>query len=326
MSTSQASPATILIVDDEPLVLAALRPTLERERFHVIACSNPETALALLVEHDIAVIISDQKMPEMPGHVFSIESRRLRPNASRILLTAVVSLPTVVDAINKGEIFRFVAKPWLREELLATVRNAVQRNELIMGNDELQAETQQRRERPQIRILARLLCRRPRLGLVRPRSSTPHSKLGDDRSRGDRHIHIGLDHARRCRRTGRTRRLHPEALLFRLVGRLLRRRSCLGLDRGERAPANLHAANPPIYRSGSSPLDPPPVPAGSTRTANPAFARVGASVANRTFQSAKGGFRPGRDRRRGRSNCEIGNPAISATIHLIHGFAARQAR
>ncbi len=132
---------TILIVDDEPVVLTALRLTLERERYHVISCSNPPEALAVLANHDIAVIISDQKMPEMTGIEFLLESRRIRPHASRILLTAVVSLPTVVDAVNKGEIFRFVAKPWLREELLATVRNAVQRNELILHNKGLQAQT-----------------------------------------------------------------------------------------------------------------------------------------------------------------------------------------
>lgn len=141
-SASPASLSTILIVDDEPVVLAALQQTLEREKFHVVACSSPMKALAILAERDFAVIISDQKMPEMLGLDFLIESRRLRPHASRILITAVLSLPTIVDAINKGEIFRFVAKPWLREELIATVRNAVQRHELVTHNTVLQAETQ----------------------------------------------------------------------------------------------------------------------------------------------------------------------------------------
>lgn len=143
--SSSASPpppsATILIVDDEPIVLNALKDTLERERFHVVACNSPIKALAIIAEHDFGVIISDQKMPEMIGLDFLVESRRLRPNASRILITAVLALPTIVDAINKGEIFRFVAKPWLREELIATVRNAVQRHELVMQNHALLAET-----------------------------------------------------------------------------------------------------------------------------------------------------------------------------------------
>jgi response regulator RpfG family c-di-GMP phosphodiesterase len=133
----------ILIVDDEPIVLTALKFTLEREGFHVVACASPLKALALLENRDFAVIISDQRMPEMLGLDFLVESRRLRPLASRILVTAVLALPTIVDAINRGEIFRFVAKPWLREELVATVRNAVQRYDLVTHNEALQNETQE---------------------------------------------------------------------------------------------------------------------------------------------------------------------------------------
>lgn len=138
---SSAAP-NILIVDDEAVVLSALKETLERAGFPVVACNSPLKALAVLAERDFAVIISDQRMPEMLGLDFLIESRRIRPFASRILITAVLALPTIVDAINKGEIFRFVAKPWLREELLATVRNAVQRHELVTHNQALQIETQ----------------------------------------------------------------------------------------------------------------------------------------------------------------------------------------
>lgn len=134
--------AEILIVDDEPVVLTALKVTLEREGFPVVACTSPVKALAVLKERNFAVIISDQRMPEMMGLDFLIESRRMRPNTSRILITAVLALPTIVDAINKGEIFRFIAKPWLREELIATVRNAVQRYELVTRNEVLQAQTQ----------------------------------------------------------------------------------------------------------------------------------------------------------------------------------------
>jgi response regulator RpfG family c-di-GMP phosphodiesterase len=78
----------------------------------------------------------------MMGLDFLIESKKLNPLASRILITAVLSLPTIVDAINKGEIFRFVAKPWLREELTATVKNAISRYQLVAENERLTAETQ----------------------------------------------------------------------------------------------------------------------------------------------------------------------------------------
>jgi response regulator RpfG family c-di-GMP phosphodiesterase len=140
MNPADTTPS-ILVVEDEPIVLATLKGTLEREGFHVVACASPLTALQILAERDFAVIISDQRMPEMLGLDFLVESRRLRPQCSRILLTAVLNLPIVVDAINRGEIYRFVAKPWLREELIATVRNAIQRHLLSAHNQVLQAET-----------------------------------------------------------------------------------------------------------------------------------------------------------------------------------------
>jgi len=143
MSSPANESPSILIVDDEAVVLTALRVTLERQNYQVVACSSPLKALAILNERDFAVIISDQRMPEMLGLDFLVECRRIRPNASRVLITAVLALPTIVDAINQGEIFRFVAKPWLREELLATVRNAIQRHDLITHNEVLQARTQQ---------------------------------------------------------------------------------------------------------------------------------------------------------------------------------------
>ncbi|MBK9990533.1 MAG: response regulator [Verrucomicrobia bacterium] len=141
-STATVTPPSLLIVDDEPIVLAALKETLEREKYHVVATTSALKALEILRDREFAVIISDQRMPEMLGLDFLIESKKLRPLCSRILITAVLSLPTIVDAINKGEIFRFVAKPWLREELTATVKNAINRYELIVKNDHLTAETQ----------------------------------------------------------------------------------------------------------------------------------------------------------------------------------------
>ena len=137
----------ILIVDDEPIVLAALKETLEREHYHVVTSVSPTKALELVARQEFSVIISDQRMPEMTGLDFLTECKKHRPHASRILITAVLSLPTIIDAINKGEIFRFIAKPWLREELTATIRNAYQRYELITHNAVLTDETQRLNER-----------------------------------------------------------------------------------------------------------------------------------------------------------------------------------
>lgn len=143
---STAANNSLLIVDDEPVVLAALRDVLEREKYNVVPCTNPLQALEILRTREFAVIISDQRMPGMLGLDFLIESKKLNPFASRILITAVLSLSTIVDAINKGEIFRFVAKPWLREELSATVKNAISRYQLVTENERLTAETRRLNE------------------------------------------------------------------------------------------------------------------------------------------------------------------------------------
>src|SRR5271154_2641719 len=132
----------ILIVDDEEIVLVALRDTLLREGYSVVASPHAIHALSVLKQQPFSVVITDQQMPMVTGLEFLAQVREIQPDATRILITAVLSLSTVIDAINKGEIYRFVVKPWLREELLATVRNAVQRHELITHNARLQAATQ----------------------------------------------------------------------------------------------------------------------------------------------------------------------------------------
>ena len=104
----------ILVVDDEEIVLVALRDTLAREGYHVVASPHAIHALSVLKDQQFSVIISDQQMPLISGLEFLTQVRDIQPNATRILITAVLNLSTVIDAINKGEIYRFVVKPWLR--------------------------------------------------------------------------------------------------------------------------------------------------------------------------------------------------------------------
>lgn len=131
----------ILVIDDEQIVLAGLREVLSREGYQVVTASNSFIALDELQKQQFSVIISDNQMPGVTGLEFLSQAKEIQSNATRILITAVLSLDTVIDAINRGEIYRFIVKPWLREELLATVKNAVQRYELIVRNADLQNES-----------------------------------------------------------------------------------------------------------------------------------------------------------------------------------------
>ena len=138
--------APILVVDDEPVVLTTLQQTLRRCHYDTVACSDPLVAVEHLKKQPFSVVISDQVMPAMSGLELLARARQIQPFATRILITAVVNLSMVIDAINKGEIFRFLVKPWLHEEFIATIKNSVQRYELICQNARLQAGTQSMNE------------------------------------------------------------------------------------------------------------------------------------------------------------------------------------
>jgi response regulator RpfG family c-di-GMP phosphodiesterase len=134
--------APILVVDDEELIATTLGVILRQANYEAVALSQPTLALDELKNREFSVVISDQRMPGLSGLELLAEARRLQPNATRILMTGVLNLDTVIEAINQGEIYRFIVKPWLREEFLATVSNALQRYELLCQNARLQASTQ----------------------------------------------------------------------------------------------------------------------------------------------------------------------------------------
>ncbi len=133
--------ARVLLVDDDIELLETLQEQLRCEGFSVTACSSPEAALVEVRTTEFATIVSDQHMPNMTGLEFFGRARELQPDASRVLITGVLALDTVVSAINQGEIFRFLAKPWSRAELLATIGNAQQRYRLLVENARLRADT-----------------------------------------------------------------------------------------------------------------------------------------------------------------------------------------
>lgn len=139
---NETSKARILVVDDDEIILIALGETLKHEGYETTTTQSPREALEHLRKKSFAVVISDQRMAEMTGLEFLQEAARIQPTTSRILITGVLTLKTIIDAINTGEIFRFISKPWLREELLATIRNAIQRHELLETNRKLQEDTQ----------------------------------------------------------------------------------------------------------------------------------------------------------------------------------------
>jgi response regulator RpfG family c-di-GMP phosphodiesterase len=132
----------LLVVDDEAPILHALQRTFEAAGYEVCACADPAEALDRLREKPYQVLSADYMMPGMTGAEFLAQARLLQPETVRILLTAAHDFSAAVDAINNGEIFRILAKPWNRVELLGTVRQAFDTYALREKNRQLTAIVQ----------------------------------------------------------------------------------------------------------------------------------------------------------------------------------------
>lgn len=115
----------ILLVDDEERILRSLGMLL-RMHYQVFATSDGYEALAILQREKIHVLISDQRMPIMTGTELLREARKVAPDTVRILLTGYADADSAVAAVNDGEIFRYISKPWGPKELRDTIAQAVQ--------------------------------------------------------------------------------------------------------------------------------------------------------------------------------------------------------
>ena len=128
-SDSDLPQRTLLLVDDEPAMLATLKRLLRREGYNLLVADNGLEGLEQLASHDVGVVVCDGRMPKMSGAEFMSKARELHPDTLRIILSGFTELSSVTDAINRGEIFKFLTKPWDDDELLASLRDAFQLHE-----------------------------------------------------------------------------------------------------------------------------------------------------------------------------------------------------
>jgi DNA-binding NtrC family response regulator len=115
---------TLLLVDDEPNVLAALKRLFRREGYAILTAEGGRAGMELLASNDVGVVISDARMPEMDGGEFLGKVREMYSPVVRIMLSGYTDLKAVTTAVNRGELFCFLTKPWDDNELLETVRDA----------------------------------------------------------------------------------------------------------------------------------------------------------------------------------------------------------
>ena len=138
-----ANRPTIVVVDDEPNVLRSLYD-LFRLDYRVHTFEHAAEALEALPKlGDVAVILSDQRMPGMTGVEFFAKAQETHPAATRLLVTGFADINAVIDAINQGHIARYLSKPWETGELIAVVRRAVEQHDLLVEKNRLLVELKQ---------------------------------------------------------------------------------------------------------------------------------------------------------------------------------------
>ncbi|NVE00507.1 HD domain-containing phosphohydrolase [Massilia sp. BJB1822] len=138
--------ATLLCVDDEPNILSALRRLFRARGYRVLTAESGEEGLQILEQEAVDLVISDMRMPEMDGARFLAQVRARRPDVLRLLLTGYSDVQSILDAINCGEIYRYITKPWDDNDILLVVRHALERRALEQDKQRLEALTQHQNE------------------------------------------------------------------------------------------------------------------------------------------------------------------------------------
>ena len=121
---------TVLFVDDEDKILKAVDRQLRDQPWRVLTASDPEQALEILRDTPVQVLVSDQGMPSMSGADFLSRVRERHADVIRIMLTGYTAMDVAVQAINKGEVYRLITKPWNHDELRTTLRQAFDHHDL----------------------------------------------------------------------------------------------------------------------------------------------------------------------------------------------------
>lgn len=140
-SELQNGVATLLCVDDEANILSSLKRLFRPHGYHVLTATSGEQGLAVLSEAEIDLVISDMRMPEMDGARFLEQVRQRWPDTMRILLTGYSDISSTIAAINRGEIYRYLSKPWVDDDVILLVKQALELRNLVREKTRLEELT-----------------------------------------------------------------------------------------------------------------------------------------------------------------------------------------
>jgi response regulator RpfG family c-di-GMP phosphodiesterase len=139
---------TLLFVDDEPNILSSLRRLFRGQGYQILTADSGATGLDLLRQQPINLVISDMRMPIMSGAQFLEAVRNEWPDTLRLLLTGYADVQSILDAINRGEIYRYITKPWDDNDIQMIVRHALERQQLQHEQQRLEALTHAQNDAP----------------------------------------------------------------------------------------------------------------------------------------------------------------------------------
>lgn len=126
LPTTLTDTPTVLLVDDEESILNSLRRLLRGQPYDVLLATSGAQALEIMADQRIDLVMTDARMPNMDGATLLANIHQHYPATTRILLTGYADLPTIINAINDGQIHRYISKPWNDEEMLLTLRQALE--------------------------------------------------------------------------------------------------------------------------------------------------------------------------------------------------------
>lgn len=124
--------ASVLIVDDEDMVITSIRAFLQLEtEYQVTGITLPMEAAKFLETNPVDVVVSDYLMPKMTGLQFLAKAKELQPEAARVLLTGHADKQSAINAINEVGLFQYLEKPWDNSQLLLVIQSAIERTQLL---------------------------------------------------------------------------------------------------------------------------------------------------------------------------------------------------
>jgi len=127
----------ILFVDDDRNILDSFERSFKKEGFQIFTALSGEEGLKVVHENEIALVVSDYSMPKMNGIEFLNRVKELSPSTIRIILTGCTDLKAAIEAINQGEVYRFINKPINKDELKLTINQSLAYRELCLKNKQL---------------------------------------------------------------------------------------------------------------------------------------------------------------------------------------------